>query len=89
MQYECADVWDLNADDAWKLPDVKLNADEQYECDAIYADIRTVVEENLTKFAVGDRDMAEWDDFIDQLYDLGIEDCIALYQQAVDRYYAR
>ena len=89
VQYECADVWDLNADDAWKLPDVKLNADEQYECDAIYADIRTVVEENLTKFAVGDRDMAEWDDFIDQLYDLGIEDCIALYQQAVDRYYAR
>ena len=89
VQFECADVWDRNADDAWKLPDVKLNADEQYEFDAIYADIRTLVEENLTKFAVGDRDMAEWEDFIDQIYDLGIEDTITLYQQAVDRYYAR
>ena len=54
-----------------------------------YADIRTVVEENLSKFAVGDRDLAEWDDFINQLYDLGIEDCIAIQQQAVDRYLDR
>ena len=89
VQFECAEVWDRNADADWKLPDVKLSADEQYEFDAIYADIRTLVEENLTKFAVGDRDMAEWDDFIDQIYDLGIEDTIDLYQAAVDRYYAR
>ena len=89
VQYECADVWDQNADDSWKLPDVKLNADEQYEFDAIYADIRTLVEENLTQFATGVKPMDDWDAFIDQLYDLGIEDTIALYQQAVDRYYAR
>jgi hypothetical protein len=33
--------------------------------------------------------MDEWDDFVQDIKDLGIEDCIAIKQAAVDRYYSR
>ena len=89
LQHECAPTWDKNADTAWVMPSVSLTADENDEYNAIYADIRTTLEENLTKFAVGEKPMSEWDAFIDSLYDLGIEECIAIQQGAVDRYYAR
>ena len=89
LQFECAPTWDKNADSAWQMPGVSLTADENDEYNTIYADIRTMVEENLSKFAVGDRPMSEWDQFIQDLYDLGLEDCIAIQQDAVDRYYDR
>ena len=89
LQHECAPTWDKNADSAWVMPSVSMTADENDEYNAIYADIRTTLEENLTKFAVGEKPMSEWDAFVDSLYELGIEDCIAIQQTAVDRYYAR
>jgi hypothetical protein len=33
--------------------------------------------------------MDQWDSFVETLYDMGIEDCIALKQAAYDRYLAR
>ena len=89
LQHECAPTWDKNADAAWVMPSVSMTADENDEYNAIYADIRTTLEENLTKFAVGEKPMSEWDAFVDSLYELGIEDCIEIQQTAVDRYYAR
>jgi putative aldouronate transport system substrate-binding protein len=56
---------------------------------AKYSDIQTLISENLSKFAVGERSMDEWDDFVQDIKDLGIEDCIAIKQAAVDRYYSR
>ena len=89
LQFECAPTWDKNADSAWVMPTVSMTADETDEYNAIYADIRTTLEENLTKFAVGERPMSEWDAFVQELYDLGIEDCIEIQQTAADRYFAR
>jgi putative aldouronate transport system substrate-binding protein len=90
LQYECAPTWDSNSDDAYQMPSaISMTADETTEYNAIYGDIQTTIEENLTKFAVGERSMDEWDDFVQTIYDLGIEDCIAIKQQAVDRYYSR
>lgn len=89
LQFECAPTWDKNADSAWKMPGVTLTVEENDKYNTMYADIRTHLEENLSKFAVGDRPMEEWDTFIQEIYDLGIEDCIAIQQGAVDRYYQR
>ena len=33
--------------------------------------------------------MDEWDSFVQEIIDLGIEDCIAIKQAAVDRFYTR
>jgi putative aldouronate transport system substrate-binding protein len=90
LQYECAPTWDANSDDAYQMPDaISMTSDETTDYNVIYGDIQTLIEENLTKFAVGERSMDEWDSFVQQIYDLGIEDCIAIKQQAVDRYYSR
>ena len=66
-----------------------MTVDEQEEYNGIYGDIRTLVDENLAKFAVGDRPMSEWDDFVQQIHDLGIDRCIEIEQEAVDRVYNR
>lgn len=90
LQFACDPVWNQNADSAYQWPTaLSMTVEESEEYAAIYADIRTLIEENLTKFAVGDRSMDEWDSFIDQIYDMGIEDAIAIQQEALDRYYNR
>lgn len=89
IQFECAPTWDANTDTAAQMPTISLTAEESERYYAIYSDIQTLISENLSKFAVGDRSFDEWDDFVQQIKDLGIEDCIAIKQGAVDRYYER
>lgn len=84
------DIWDYNRDDANTLPEaVELNADEADEHSSIYSDINTRLQEGIAQFITGARPMDEWDSFVEELYDMGIEDCIELYQAAYDRYLAR
>jgi putative aldouronate transport system substrate-binding protein len=90
LQYECAPTWDSNTDDAYQMPTaISMTTEETEAYYAKYSDIQTLISENLSKFAVGERSMDEWDDFVQDIKDLGIEDCIAIKQQAVDRYYNR
>ncbi len=79
-----------NADSLYTLPGgVKLTSEESYEHSAKYNDISTYLNEHILKFIVGAESFDEYDDFIDALYAFGIEDCIALYQTAYDRYLAK
>lgn len=90
VQFDCAPTWDTNADSSYRMPDaISLTADETTEYQAIYSDIQTTIEENLTKFAVGERSMDEWDSFVEEIKSMGIDDCIAIKQAAVERYYDR
>lgn len=90
IQFECADVWDTNADSDYQMPTaISMTADESERYSAIYSDIQTLISENLSKFAVGERSMDEWDDFVQQIQDMGIQECIDLKQAAVDRFYTR
>ena len=90
LQFECEPVWETNADSAYQMPGaISMTTEENDEYNSIYTDIRTLLEENLSKFAMCERPMSEWDDFVQQIYDLGIEDCIKIQQAAVDRYNSR
>lgn len=90
IQFECAPTWDQNADSDYRMPDaISMTADETTEYQSIYSDIQTTIEENLTRFAVGERSMDEWDSFVEEIKSMGIDDCIAIKQTAVDRYYER
>ena len=90
VQFDCAPTWDTNADSSYRMPDaISLTADETTEYQAIYSDIQTTIEENLTKFAVGERSMDEWDSFVEEIKSMGIDDCIAIKQAAVERYFDR
>ena len=52
-------------------------------------DVQTLVEENMCKFIVGDRDMSEWDSFVNDVKAMGIEKAIAVQQSCYERYLAR
>ena len=64
-QFECAPTWDQNADSAYQMPTaISMTAEESEEYYSMYSDIQTLIAENLTKFAVGERSMDEWDSFV-------------------------
>jgi putative aldouronate transport system substrate-binding protein len=87
---EARDIWDYNRDDANTYPsNAVMTADEAYEHSSIYSDINTYLQEQIAQFITGAKDMSEWDAFVENLYAMGIEDCIALKQAAYDRYLAR
>lgn len=44
-----------------------------------YSDIRTYRDEELVKFVNGNRSLDTWDDFVNELYGMGLEDWIAEY----------
>ena len=54
-----------------------------------YTNIMTLVDEMSTKFILGVRSLDEFDAFVDQLYQYGLENCLAYKQAAYDRYKKR
>ena len=60
-----------------------------YESGAIN-DMDTTAAEYLMKFVTGSLDIEEnWDAYVTAIEGLGLEDCIAAKQSALDRYNAR
>ena len=43
------------------------------------------MEENITKFVLGQQPLSEWDNYVDQLKKLGIEDVLKVYNDALAR----
>jgi putative aldouronate transport system substrate-binding protein len=69
---------------------VSMTADENTEFSNRISDIRTLCEENIPQFIMGTKNLeGDYDQFIQNIYNLGIEKCIELKQAAVDRYYDR
>lgn len=67
---------------AAKAPfDVNINYDVNALKDAAtgYSDILTALNEEQVKFVTGQRDLSEWDTFVQELYDMGLQDYIDEY----------
>lgn len=87
-QMDCYDVWQSNYDQAWTMStQIALNTDESAEYAVLMGDILTYVSECLNKFIVGQMSVEDdYETFRNTLIDLGIEDCVAFYQAAYDRW---
>lgn len=85
------DIWMTNKDDEWSIPSAaSMTTDEATEYNAISADLTTYISTCFLQFITGTLSVEDdYDDFVDTLYDMGIEDCIAIYQDALDRYYTK
>lgn len=83
-------VWNEATDGLYNLPKIGMNmtADETEAYNAVYSDIDTYLDENISKFIVGDKSLDEFDAFVDTLYEMGIQDCIDITQDVYDRYLA-
>ena len=84
------EIWATGMDNAYVIPtSMALSADDSTEAANIYSDIQTLCMESIAKFITGDKSLDEFDDFVQQIKDMGIEDYLEIYQNCYDEYMAR
>ena len=84
------EIWATGMDDEYVIPtSMALSADDSTEAANIYSDIQTLCMESIAKFITGDKSLDEFDDFVQQIKDMGIQDYLDIYQDCYDEYIAR
>lgn len=71
------------------LPATTLLDSEQASYSNAFNEISTYVGEMTAKFITGTEDLANYDSYVETVYSMGIEKCIQIQQDALDRYNAR
>jgi putative aldouronate transport system substrate-binding protein len=85
-------VWDKSIKDPQIMPSssiLSIPEDDLAEYTRIYNDLQTFVEEMVSKFIVGQIPLENYDEFIAELEHLGVNDLIAMHQEAYDKYMLR
>ncbi len=86
----CVTVWKEGRDTAYHIPALAaMNVEESERYNAVFTDLNTFVCENLTKYVVGEESLDSLDSFVEELYTIGVQDCIDAWQSALDRYNAQ
>jgi putative aldouronate transport system substrate-binding protein len=79
-----------NKDNDYGLPDtLTMTTEESDAYNNTASDITTYGQENFLKFIVGDNSIDDLQGFVDQCVSMGLEDLVAIQQQALDRYNLR
>jgi len=71
-----------------QYPPVMLSNEELDQISFVQADINTLVLEKFASWIANGTIDAEWDAYVTQLDQMGVNDVISVYQQAYDRYQA-
>ena len=85
-QMATLDVWTKGDTDYVYPSNAKLTTEESEVFAGPYADINTYLQGEVIKFIIGDRDLSEFDQYVDAIYSMGLDNCIAQKQAAYDRY---
>ena len=89
-QKDAMSVWASSTDGANSYPYyATMTTDEGTDFANAYSDIDTYVTTMILKFITGEESMDAFDDFVAQVRDMGIDDCIAVKQAALERYNKR
>ena len=89
-QLDAIHTWSGSSDTAYVYSAfASLNTEESDIYSSANTDMETYVQEMALKFIVGDTDLSEFDTFRSNLENMGLADCIAVKQAALDRYNAR
>lgn len=91
IQNNSQDTWYVKEALAPILPgSITLTAEESQSIATKHTNVNTYAAEMWGKFLIGTVDVeAEWDNYIAELDNLGLQDVLAVYQAAYDRYLAR
>lgn len=76
-------------DGAYEWPKGISLSDEQSDAFSAYIDINTYITENILTFVSGSKPLSEWDSYVEGLYEIGLEEAQAVYQEAYDNYMAK
>mgnify|MGYP004674842425 CR=1 FL=1 len=63
-----------------------MPTDEQAAKIQEFDDLFTYMEENIQNFMIGARNISEWDAFVEECKNMGIDDATAIYQERFDAY---
>ena len=88
-QADSSTVWNSNRNNSQQYHG-DLTGDENSRYNAVFNDIYTYIANMSVSFMTGAQDIdSQWDTFVSTIEDMGIEDCIAIKQDAYDRYLKR
>ena len=87
-QKETSEIWALN-DTSWLMPPVTLTSEESGKITSKLNEINNYRREMELKFIMGVEPIDNFDNYVQHLKGMGIDDVIAVYQAAVERYNAR
>ena len=84
-------MWNDESDSQKTLiPPVTLTQEESRRYATLNSQVDTYVKEQRARFFTMEGDIsAEWDSYVKTLKELGVEEMVAIYQAALDRYNAR
>jgi hypothetical protein len=82
-------VWNKDSNDYMLPAALTMTAEEGQEYSTTYGDIRTYVYEMIPQFIIGSKPISDFDSFVNQVKSMGIDRCIGIQQNALDRYNAR
>ena len=88
---ECRDIWDSAYEfyaPTYNTRAIQLTMDELMEYAGIFSDISTYCNTAIASFITGQTPLTQesFDAFRKDMEDMGINDCVAIYQAAADRY---
>ncbi len=86
---EIEDIWTNQDTSKYLSSKITMTEEESETYTTLYSDIETFVDESIAQFIIGTKSMDEWDAFTEQLSAMGIDECIQMQQNALDRYNAR
>lgn len=91
LQAEAVDLFRSTSDNSRRLPsDYLYPSDIEAETySEIYSDIATYTDTMILQFIVGETPFSEWDNYQSMLKQMGIDQCVEIYQAAYDRYLNR
>lgn len=86
-QLSTIELWTNAADSEWLLPNAfTLSQEDSVAAAAIMNDVETSIDENLLGFITGSISLDTYDAFIQGLHSMGVDDAVAIYQDALDAY---
>lgn len=88
-QTAAQEYWTEHTDGSMGVPALSLTTEESATLATYGTDIVTYVSETLPKFILGDLPLSQWEDYVSTLTAMHIDDIVAVYQSAYDRYLMR
>ncbi len=85
-QKAASEIWQSNLSVGRGIGSTMLNTEESDKVNQYYGDIKTHIEENVLNFITGQRDLSEFDTFVTEVENMGIDEVTACYQDAYERY---
>ncbi|MDW7657785.1 MAG: hypothetical protein SCM11_11510 [Bacillota bacterium] len=71
------------------MPPLTFTAEESLRTSEIMGEVNTYYDEMVNKFIMGVEPLSKYDEYVTRINAMGIDEAIAIYQAALDRYNLR